>query len=86
VAASNSAHSHLSRSPQYGHTHTHFSIEFPHSTQMANSSSEMCFEPITFHITKYYKWFKEDISKFSVVLWKKKFCLPVNCMILHSWI
>ncbi len=39
VAASNNAHSHLSRSPQYGHTQTHFSIEFPHSTQMANSSS-----------------------------------------------
>ena len=39
MAASNNAHSHLSRSPQYGQTHTHFSIELPQSTQIANSSS-----------------------------------------------
>ena len=41
MAASNKAHSHLSRSPQYGQTHTHFSIKFPQSMQIANSSSSI---------------------------------------------
>lgn len=44
VAASNNAHSHLSRSPQNGQTHTHFSIGFRHCTQIANSS--LCFNCI----------------------------------------
>ncbi len=43
MAASKRAHSHLSRSPQYGHTQTHFSIAFPHSTHIANSSSSASF-------------------------------------------
>ena len=73
MAASNNAHSHLSRSPQYGHTHTHFSIEFPHSTQMANSSFELCFEPITCHITKYYKWFKGSFRNLVLNYGKKSF-------------
>jgi len=44
VAASNNAHSHLSRSPQNGQTQTHFSIGFLHCTQIANSS--LCFNYI----------------------------------------
>ena len=57
MAASNRAHSHLSRSPQYGHTQTHFSIEFPHSTQIANSSSSTL-EDIKESTKKSYKWFQ----------------------------
>ena len=39
MAASKSAHSHLSRSPQNGQTQTHFSKAFPHWIHKANSSS-----------------------------------------------
>ncbi len=60
MAASNSAHSHLSRSPQYGHTQTHFSIEFPHSTQIANSSSTS--EDIKEITKKSYKWFEMNLK------------------------
>ena len=60
MAASNNAHSHLSRSPQYGHTHTHFSMEFPHSTQIANSSSTS--EDNTENTKKSYKWFEMNIK------------------------
>ncbi len=65
VAASNRAHSHLSRSPQYGQTQTHLSIELPHSTQIAKSSSSS--EPIVFATTEYYKWF--EVRR---VLWHSK--------------
>ncbi len=67
MAASKRAHSHLSLSPQYGHTQTHFSIEFPHSTQMANSSSTELSLPIQFAIIKYYKWF-DDILQIGELL------------------
>ena len=62
MAASKSAHSHLSRSPQYGHTQTHFSIEFPHSTQIANSSSSSTLEDIKEITRKSYKWFEPNIK------------------------
>lgn len=43
----------MSRSPQYGQTQTHFSIAFPHSTQIANSSSVLLSEPTN--------WVKQDL-------------------------
>jgi hypothetical protein len=38
----------LSRSPQYGQTQTHFSIAFPHSIQIANSSLFLASEAMSF--------------------------------------
>ena len=78
VAASNSAHSHLSRSPQYGQTQTHLSIELPHSTQIAKSSSSL--EPIGFSTTEYYKWFEVRMNSWSPK--KRKFSLQERFMVL----
>ena len=56
---SNNAHSHLSRSPQYGQTQIHCSMGFSHSEQFRSSSEE---DNISSSI-KYYKWFDHTFNE-----------------------